>query len=50
MASFMEVLQTIEPLKSKLLYHHLDTGSIFRAIFSCRAANKEVQRIRDRHH
>ena len=45
MASFMD-----EPPKLKLLYHCLGTGSLFRAIFSCRAANKEVQLVRDRHH
>ena len=45
MASFMD-----EPPKSKLLYNCLGTGSLFRAIFSCRAANKEVQRVSDSHH
>ena len=45
MASFMEVLQTSRlevktPLPSPIL-----AVQLFRAVFSCRVANKEVQRM-----
>ena len=44
MASFMEVLQTSRQSQTPLLLLILAV-QLFRAIFSCRAANKEVQRV-----
>ena len=41
MASFMEVLQTSRQSQNSSTIAY--TGSLFREIFSCRAANNEVQ-------
>ena len=44
MASFMEVLQTSRQSQNSSPLPILAV-QLFRAIFSCRAANKEVQRV-----
>ena len=46
MASFMEVLQTSrQSQNSSTIAYCILAVQLFRAIFSCRAANKEVQLV-----
>ena len=45
MASFMEVLQTSRQSQNSSTIAYTGSSTIRRAIFSCRAANKEVQRV-----
>ena len=45
MATFMEVLQTSRQSQNSSTIAYILAVQLFRAIFSCRAANKEVQRV-----
>ena len=47
MASFMEILQTSCQLVKTPLPSPIPAVQLFQAIFSCRAANKEVQHVID---
>ena len=45
MASFMEVLQTSRQSQNSSIPSTTLAVQLFRVVFSCRAANKEVQRV-----